>query len=540
MNLTTEDILAALKLTAKLMELHGENPFKVRSLNISIFNIDKAGENLSGLNYESLLKVEGVGKGIAERIVELSETGETRELRALLDKTPAGVIDMMGIKGLGPKKVGQLWKELGIESVGELYYACNENRLLGLKGFGPRTQESVKKAIEFRMASAGKFHYATALQAAQEIIEELKKQAKPGDLISFTGAIRRRSEIIEKIEVLVDEDAKIDLGDFRNSLNLETELIRAPKKDFAVKLFETSAAPAHLEKLGNDAWRNGTFGSEKEIYQSMGMAYILPELREGYEEVELARMNKLPRLIEDRDLKGILHNHTKYSDGLHTLREMAEACKKAGYQYLGICDHSRSAFYANGLQPERVVMQQKEIDELNTELAPFRIFKGIESDILFDGSLDYEDDILATFDMVVASVHSNLKMDQEKATARVLRAIENPYTTVLGHPTGRLLLSREGYPLDHKRIIDACAANGVVMELNANPYRLDIDWRWISYCIKKGVMISINPDAHDIEGYKDMFFGVCAARKGMLTKEMCFNALSLEEMERYLQNRKKK
>jgi DNA polymerase (family 10) len=538
--MTTEDILRALKLTAKLMELHNENPFKVRSLNISLFNIDKNGESLEGLKYDALLKVEGVGKGIAERIVELSETGETKELRELLDKTPVGVIDMMGIKGIGPKKVGQLWKELGIESVGELYYACTENRLVGLKGFGEKTQAAVKKAIEFKMASAGKFHYATALHAAQEVIQELQKQAQPGDLISFTGAIRRRSEIIEKIEVLVDESSKVDLSNFQNSLNLKTEVIRVPKKDFPVKLFETSAAPGHLEKLGTDSWKGKIFASEKEIYQSLGMAYILPELREGTEEVELAKANKLPKLIEDKDLKGILHNHTKYSDGLHTLREMAEHCKKLGYQYLGVCDHSKSAFYANGLQPERVLQQQKEIDALNKELAPFRIFKGIESDILFDGSLDYEEDMLKTFDMVVASVHSNLKMDKDKATARVLKAVEDPYTTILGHPTGRLLLSREGYPLDHKKIIDACAANGVVMELNANPNRLDIDWRWISYCMKKGVMISINPDAHEMEGYNDMFFGVCAARKGMLTKEMCFNALTLAEMENYLAKRKNK
>jgi DNA polymerase (family 10) len=520
------------------MELHNENPFKIRSLSNAAFKLDKTNVDLQGLSLEQLEKIEGIGKSIAQRIIELNEKGETADLRALLDKTPNGILDMLRIKGIGPKKVGQLWKELGIESVGELYYACNENRLVALKGFGEKTQAQVKKAIEFRMASEGKTHYAYALLAAQELITEMQKRAKPGDKISFTGQIRRRCEIIEKIEVLVDDEAELDLTLFQNSFNIQQEVIRVPKKDFALRLFETTAAPAHLEKL---SWKGGVnANSEKEIYESLGMQYIAPELREGLSEIELARARKLPKLIEMSDLKGILHNHTTYSDGINTLREMAEHCKKLGYQYLGICDHSRSAFYANGLEPGRIIAQQKEIDELNTELAPFRIFKGIESDILNDGSLDYSNEVLASFDLVVASVHSNLKMEKEKATARLIKAIENPYTTILGHPTGRLLLSREGYPIDHRKVIDACAANGVIIELNAHPHRLDIDWKWIPYCLEKNVMISINPDAHELEGYEDMFYGICVARKGMLTKEMCFNALPLEQMERYLAGRRNK
>ena len=536
--MTTEEIARAIKLTAQLMELHNENPFKIRSLSNAAFKLDKTNVDLQGLSLEQLEKIEGIGKSIAQRIIELNEKGETADLRALLDKTPNGILDMLRIKGIGPKKVGQLWKELGIESVGELYYACNENRLVALKGFGEKTQAQVKKAIEFRMASEGKTHYAYALLAAQELITEMQKRAKPGDKISFTGQIRRRCEIIEKIEVLVDDEAELDLTLFQNSFNIQQEVIRVPKKDFALRLFETTAAPAHLEKL---SWKGGVnANSEKEIYESLGMQYIAPELREGLSEIELARARKLPKLIEMSDLKGILHNHTTYSDGINTLREMAEHCKKLGYQYLGICDHSRSAFYANGLEPGRIIAQQKEIDELNTELAPFRIFKGIESDILNDGSLDYSNEVLASFDLVVASVHSNLKMEKEKATARLIKAIENPYTTILGHPTGRLLLSREGYPIDHRKVIDACAANGVIIELNAHPHRLDIDWKWIPYCLEKNVMISINPDAHELEGYEDMFYGICVARKGMLTKEMCFNALPLEQMERYLAGRRNK
>lgn len=232
----------------------------------------------------------------------------------------------------------------------------------------------------------------------------------------------------------------------------------------------------------------------------------------------------MPILIEETDIKGVIHSHTTYSDGLHTLREMAEYSKSLGFEYIVITDHSKSAFYANGLKPERVLAQMEEIDALNAELAPFKIYKGIESDILGDGSLDYEEDILKQFDVIIASVHSNLKMDKEKATTRLINAIKNPYTTILGHPTGRLLLSREGYPIDHMAIIDACAEHQVAIELNANPYRLDLDYEWIPYAMEKGVKISINPDAHSKEGIHDIRYGVLAARKGGLTKEMCFNA----------------
>jgi DNA polymerase (family 10) len=261
-------------------------------------------------------------------------------------------------------------------------------------------------------------------------------------------------------------------------------------------------------------------------------------LREGLFELEKATTHTLPKLIELADLKGILHNHSTYSDGLNTLEEMAVYAKQLGYEYLGMCDHSKSASYAGGLKVEDIILQHNDIDKLNKQLFPFKIFKGIESDILGNGDLDYEEDVLKSFDFIVASIHSNLKMDEEKATQRLLKAIENPYTTILGHPTGRLLLGRPGYPIDHKKIIDACAANNVVIELNAHPYRLDIDWRWIPYCLEKGVMISINPDAHQLKGYHDMYYGTLAARKGLLTKDNCLNAMNLNTFENYLETKK--
>jgi DNA polymerase (family X) len=283
---------------------------------------------------------------------------------------------------------------------------------------------------------------------------------------------------------------------------------------------------------------NHIFNSEEAIYQNAGLAFVLPELREGLDEIELAKRNQLPKLITENDLKGSLHNHSTWSDGVHTLEEMALFCRDMlKLEYLGICDHSKSAFYANGLNEQRVYAQHQEINQLNAKLAPFKIFKGIESDVLYDGALDYPEEILKTFDFVVASVHSQLKMTEEKATARLIKAIENPYTTILGHPTGRLLLSRKGYEIDFKKVIDACAANNVVIEVNANPLRLDLDWRWHRYALEKGVLLSINPDAHRKEGFLDMRYGVLVGRKGGLSTDKCLNAFSVEEISAHFKNK---
>jgi DNA polymerase (family 10) len=531
--ITTEDIADGLEITAKLMELHDENPFKVKAISTAAYKLGKTRLDLNNQTVEELTKVEGISKSLAEKIIEFTTTGTTKELHDLIAKTPSGVIEMLGIKGLGPKKVRQLWRELELESVTDLLYACHENRLIELKGFGEKTQNTIIQNIEFKIKNTGWFHYAYAEKIGQPIIDAIKQQT---DLVSFTGAMYRRCEVIEEIDILVGDES-IDLDEFVSE-TIPLNFIQCNSNVFYRKLVETSSTKEHLESINFKALATKKYDNEESVYSNLSIQYCEPELREGLFELEKAKNNQLPKLIELTDLKGILHNHSTYSDGMNTLEEMAVYCKELGYQYLGICDHSKTASYAGGLKVETVLLQQQEIEKLNKQLFPFKIFKGIESDILGNGDLDYEEDILKTFDFIVASVHANLKMDEEKANARLIKAIENPYTTILGHPTGRLLLGRPGYPINHKKIIDACAANKVVIELNAHPYRLDIDWRWIPYCLEKGVMISINPDAHQLKGYHDMRYGTYVARKGLLTKDNCLNATDLNTFENYLSTKK--
>jgi len=527
--MSSDEITETLEVTAKLMDLHDENPFKSKAFANAAFKLSKLRYDFEGKTADDIQKIEGIGKSMASKIIEILQTGELQELKELVDKTPAGVIDLLSIKGLGPKKVRQLWQELQIESIGELLYACNENRLITLKGFGDKTQQSVKQNIEFKISNNNKFHYAALENPVLNLIEAIKAHETTIQ-IAVVGQIARKCEVIETIDILIDSEIKKDYSALENIIPLKINYQLCVPSEFFYKYLELSSAPEHLEKINFKSLTTKHFNNETEIYSQLNLPYIAVELREGLREVDAAKTNSIPTLIELNDLKGILHNHSTYSDGVDTLKEMADYCKELGYQYFGICDHSKSAFYANGLSIEKVLEQQNEIDLLNSKYNNFKILKGIESDILNDGSLDYPEEILKTFDFIVASVHSNLKMSEEKANQRLIKAIENPYTNILGHPTGRLLLARPGYPINHQLIIDACAANHVSIELNAHPYRLDIDWRWIYYCIEKGVKVSINPDAHQKDGLHDMYYGVCAARKGMLSKEYCLNALSLDEL----------
>ncbi|MEO6631700.1 MAG: helix-hairpin-helix domain-containing protein [Mucilaginibacter sp.] len=546
-------IARKLRLLSQLMELHEENPFKIKSLANAAFKVDKLPFPAAGKTFAELEKVDGIGKSTAGKIIELLEKGTMAELEDMLAKTPEGIVEMMGIKGIGPKKIAIIWKDLGIENIGELYYACNENRLVEAKGFGFKTQEDIRNVIEFNMASHGKFLYAKVEQEAKDFLEQLKG-IFAGALIEFAGEFRRCCEIINKLTIVLgSRDPKmafdsLSKSDIINEIvadknqltgrlanGLMVDIVCVEKRYFYKELFEQTGDDEHVKAVFDKAVDViDQPESEELIYKKAGLEFIQPELREGLTFIERAGTNKLPQLISHHDLKGTLHNHSTWSDGINTVEEMALYCRdELKLEYLGMCDHSKSAFYAKGLTIERVLQQQEEIDHLNKKLDGFHIFKGIESDILYDGSLDYPDEILKKFDFIVASVHSILKMDEEKATSRLIKAIENPYTTILGHPTGRLLLSRNGYPINYKKVIDACAANNVVIEINANPLRLDLDWRWHQYALDKGVWLSINPDAHRKEGFLDTKYGLLVARKGGLYKERCLNALSLQEIEQF-------
>ena len=552
--MTNKQIAAAFSYLASLMELHGDNPFKIRNYNNAYITLRKMQTPLADIPAAELPDIKGVGKSTAGKITELLTTGNLENIQKLELKTPSGVREMLKIKGFGPKKVRTVWKELGTETIGELLYACNENRLIEIKGFSEKTQNDLKAKLEYYQKSRNSFHYAALENDAQNAVAYLQNQL-PGTAVELTGNLRRRCNIADKIEILVGtvNDEMISFDDKTlTKVNEENHVLYAKSAgeypviiylcapdEFGSKQFRYTAAPDFMQ-----AWLTEFPGTnfkklttEAEVFAKVNLPFIAPEMREDNWSLDLAKAGNLPDLLEEKDIKGVVHAHTTYSDGLHTLEETATYAKSLGYEYLVLTDHSQAAFYANGLKPDRVAAQMTEIDALNEKLAPFRIFKSIECDILNDGSLDYDEETLRKFDCIIASVHSNLRMDKEKATERILTAVRNPYTTILGHPTGRLLLSREGYPIDHQAIIDACAENNVAIELNANPYRLDLDWTWIPYALEKGVPISVNPDAHSKEGIHDIRYGVLSARKGGLTREMCLNAKNLQEFEAYLQKK---
>jgi len=580
MSVDNHEIVKALQLYASLAELHEENPFKYKAFASGAFNLRKIKDPLSDLQESQLLMIPGVGKSVARAIVEYSVSRRFPALEDLLAVTPTGLIAMLGVKGLGPKKVRMIWQELGIENVEDLFDACRQNRLVEVSGFGYKTQQTIMAAIEFSYGARGKFHLARVMPYAESFLAGMRL-VFGDERHEFTSDYYRKSDVIENLVLLTtamemsgissaewcevaaaggDDNVKCsrdldpstvsnqtgmnhfegwtmdeEAGVLRHEQGFVIEMEVVMHSDFDRILFEGGAAARHLELLGYSSsdWK----GSDLDTYAAKGVNFVVPSRREGHRELE--RPVEEASLLKYSDIKGVLHNHTTYSDGLNSVEEMALYAMEIGMEYLGICDHSKTAGYARGLQVERVLQQFEEIDTLNQQLWPFKIFKGIESDILGNGDLDYEPEILGRFDMVVASIHSNLNMTQDKAMDRLLGAIENPYTTILGHPTGRLLLMREGYPIDHHKVIDACAANGVALELNAHPYRLDIDWRYVDYAMEKGVMVSVNPDAHEKRGYLDMHFGVLSGQKGGLQTSQTLNALNLVEFEAYLAKRKK-
>lgn len=543
-------------LLAKLIDIHGDNSFKAKSYASAAFTIEKLPVQLSTLQANKISDLRGIGASIATKIVEQLTTSRLSELDSYIIKTPVGLFEMLKIKGLGPKKIATVWKDLEIENIGELLYACNENRLLLYKGFGEKNQQSIKTSIEFYLNNQGHYLFSQIEEFATAFTTRLETDLSYTFLP--TGDFRRHAEVIHKLEWVTDIDQptlvnwlskneytiqeKEGFLEAKGTENITMHFFLATAANMYNKLFETTGSVDFMH-----AWQqtftypgNAEIKKEEDIFLEKQVAFIPPFLREQAAIIDRAKENNIPEVVEVANIKGIIHTHSNWSDGSNTIEEMARGAIEKGYEYLVISDHSKSAFYANGLYPDRIYAQHQLIRELNEELAPFKIFKSIESDILNDGSLDYDENVLSTFDLVIASIHSNLKMSGEKAMSRLLAVIANPYTTILGHLTGRLLLSRNGYPVNYKSIIDACVKHNVVIELNANPRRLDMDWRYINEAISCGVLISINPDAHQIGAFNDIRFGVLAAQKGGLTKLDNLSCFTLTQFEAFLKKQRTK
>ena len=566
--MTNKEIAGKFKLLANLMELHGESPFKIRTYQNAVRTIEKFAREFKDMDLNELMEIPGIGSAVSNKTVELLQTGKMKVLEQWIEKTPVGIIDMLGVKGLGPKKIVVIWHELGIENLGELLYACEENRLMLLKGFGQKTQDNIKEAILFYLDQKGQYLYAQAEPLAFMLEEALQKEMMtiaPDEALRMTGQFIRQLPVIDKLQWVTSLSSKL-LEQIFSASGLQ-QLYPSPdfQQENHLLIVQSDKLPAlHFLQVdnpeqiaqtvfdlnGSEAFKEAfyhTYGQQlrkgqwedQQIFKTIGLSYIPICQREDPAILSKAKEG-LPSPIEVSDIKGIIHCHSRYSDGGQTLKEMAVAAKQKGFEYLMISDHSKSAGYAGGLQPERILEQHEEIDVLNQQLAPFKIFKSIESDILRHGDLDYTDDVLSSFDLVIASVHSVLKMDKQDATSRLIKAIENKYTHILGHMTGRLLLSRKGYPLDMEKILDACQANDVVIEINANPRRLDMDWTYIQSALDRGILLSIDPDAHSIRGMDDVRYGVLAAQKAGLTAQYNLSSYSASEMEQYIKDIKQK
>ncbi len=545
-----------------LLELKGESPFKSKAYYNAARTIETLTEDVSDLVASGRIReLKGIGQALAEKLAELVGTGRLAYYDELRQSVPAGLLEMTTIPGLGPKKITTVWNQLDITTVGELEYACIENRLVGLPGFGQKTQDKVRQGIQQLKRRRGFHLYANVIGEAERILEVIRHSAgvRHAELV---GELRRRLEVVRTISMLVSADGLRSVLEGLRQVEGLGELTQAGstitgKSSLGVPvrvmvsegmtahaMLAASASEEHLAALSARAARmkvpwnlmgaNGMVApkadSEGALYAALGLPFIEPELREGLGEIEAAESGRLKPLVEVGQIRGIFHNHTTYSDGSASLEEMVAAARALGYRYIGISDHSQSAFYANGLKEDRVRDQHAAIDALQKTFSDIRIFKGIEADILVDGAMDYPDDVLASFDFVIASVHSRFNLSEEDQTRRICRALTNPYVTMLGHATGRLLLSREGYRVDMRKVIDTAAAQGKIVEINANPHRLDLDWRHCRYAKTQGVKVSINPDAHATDGLEDVPFGVNVARKGGLEASDVVNTLGPKEV----------
>lgn len=558
---------------AALLEIQGENVFKIRAYQNAARAVEMLDDLEERVRTGRLSEVKGIGQAIEAKITTLVTTGRLPYYEELKKAVPPGVVELMRIPGLGPKKARLLHAQLGINTIGELEYACRENRLIALPGFGAKTQARILEGITFLKQFQGQFRLTDVLPTAVALVAQLQDHPAVTQA-SLAGSIRRYKEVVHDIDLVAEAadpaavaawfaarpevaavtgqgETKVAVT-LHSGVNVDLRIVREGEFPYALHHFtgskEHNTALRHWARQGGIKINEyGLFRpegeriicrQEKDIYQALGLAYIPPELREDMGEIDAAARGDLPVLVELADVRGVFHCHTTASDGSASLAEMAAAARQAGYQYLGVSDHSQTAAYAHGLKPAAVQDQWREIEKLNAAWPDFTILKGIESDILPDGSLDYPDDMLAQFDFVIASVHSHFRLDRQAMTARLVRAMSNRYVTMLGHPTGRILLARDGYAVDMDEVIRAAAATGTFIEINANPYRLDLDWRLCRSARGAGVLLSINPDAHSPAELSYVAYGVAVARKGWLTAADIINTRNIAEVRRLLRRKR--
>jgi DNA polymerase (family X) len=585
--MTKEEIAHVLEKVATLLELKDENPFKVRAYTNAARAIETFGGNVSNFqDEEAVAKIPGIGKSIALKIKELAATGSLKYLEELSAEFAPGILELFSLPGLGAKKIKALHDKLGISSIEQLQRACEQGRVAELPGFGETTQQKLCDAIAKRAEHTGWFQFGQVAAEAETLRSDLAAHSEALQ-VDIAGSYRRRKDIVHDLDFLVATkkpeaimsffvshplvESIIARGPTKSSVRLRSgvqcdlRVVTSAEYPFALAYF-TGNKEHNIELRSRALQRGWTLNEyrlapvpadpkakkkkpvkkipnvrdEADLYRAVDLDFIPPELRENWGEFEAAEKHSLPKLIDKENLRGTFHSHTTYSDGHNSLEEMAEAAQALGLEYLGIADHSRSSIQAHGIDETKLASQIAEIGRLNKKLSSFRVFAGVECDILRDGSLDLPDEILSQLDYVIISVHSVFNLTEAEMTARVIRAMENPFVTMLAHPTGRLLLKREPYQIDILAILDAAARNGTWIELNAAPKRLDLDWRWWPRAKEKGVKCVINPDAHRTERLQDLWFGIGIARKGWLTKEDVVNCLPVGEIEVALQAKRER
>jgi DNA polymerase (family 10) len=573
-----KEVAAILQQMATLLELQGANPFKCRAFQNASRAIEGITQDLQALATSGgLLEIKGIGKSIAGIVSDLVTSGKSAEYDDLRKLFPPGVIDMLRIQGLGPKKVKLLYEKLKITSLEKLERAAKEGALESVEGFGKKSQENILKGLDALKSRSDKSLYPAAYEPAQQMFEHLLKQqgVLRGEV---AGSLRRRKEIIGDIDILVSAkdihraalmeaftgwqgvESVVAKGETKstvllgNGISCDLRIVSDQEFPFALNYF-TGSKEHNVEmraRANKYGWSLNEYGfsklggeekrgkskqavrckTEADIYNALDLAFIPPELRENMGELEAAERGKLPHLVEAKDIRGTFHCHTTYSDGLSTLQQMVDASRALGWEYLGIADHSKAAAYAGGLTEEKLKTQIRDIDRMNASLKNFRIFKGTECDVLPNGDLDWPKKVLASLEYVVISIHSNFTLGKAEMTKRIIKALKNTYVTMLAHPTGRLLLARDEYAVDMIQVINAASDYGKMIEINAHPMRLDLDWRLCKYAKEKGVLIPINPDAHSVEGLHDVHYGIGIARKGWLEKTDIPNTKSTREVEK--------